>query len=212
MPMSISSKTRVRGVGSFFLDLAAALFNRNFEGEHDAGHLAAGGDLVQRLQGLAGIGGNAVLDFIPAVRSPRALLLMTGNGDFESYFHGEGVDLCLGEVGELCRGAFAVLQRVTQRRRDKLPQLCRGSARSDLRISSRSSTSANLQRHLVAESDDIGNRLAVFAFQAIEQGEAIFDLSEAFGRSVDSLGVVAQRGAYIANRGACRFDLLRVLR
>jgi hypothetical protein len=70
MPMSISSKTRVRGVGVLVLGLTAFFFDADFQGQHDAGHFAAGGDFVEGLEGLAGVGGDAVFDFVPAVGGP----------------------------------------------------------------------------------------------------------------------------------------------
>ena len=56
--------------GGFFLRFGGGFFDRNFKGQHDAGELAAGGDFGERLEGLAGVGGDEVLDLVPAVRGP----------------------------------------------------------------------------------------------------------------------------------------------
>ena len=59
-----------------------------------------------------------------------------------------------------------------------------------------------------AKSDDLGNGLAIFALEAIEEGEAVFDFGQALGRGVDAFGVVAQRGGDIGDGGAGRGELL----
>src|SRR5580698_2595380 len=58
----------------YFPRFRGAFFNCNFEGKHDARHLAAGGDLMKRLERFAGIGGDAVLDFVPSIGSPTRFL------------------------------------------------------------------------------------------------------------------------------------------
>jgi len=88
MPMSISSKTRVRAWGLLF-GLDGALFDGDFERQHDARHFAAGGDFVERLERLAGVGRNAVLDLIPAASGPVGLQLGGGDGNFEAHLHGQ---------------------------------------------------------------------------------------------------------------------------
>ena len=69
MPMSISSKTSVRGVG-FLPGLGRVLFDGDLQRQHHAAHLAARGDLSQRLQRLAGVGGDAVFHLVPAGCGP----------------------------------------------------------------------------------------------------------------------------------------------
>ena len=58
------------GGGVFLFGLGGALFDADFEGQHDAGHFAAGGDLVEGLEGFAGVGGDAVFDLVPAGGGP----------------------------------------------------------------------------------------------------------------------------------------------
>jgi len=55
---------------------------------------------------------------------------------------------------------------------------------------------------LFAEGDDFGDGLAVFPFESIDQGEAVFNFGEALGRSVDALGVVAERAGNVGDGGA----------
>ncbi len=71
--------------------------------------------------------------------------LMTGNGDFEADFHGERVDLCLGELGEFCAGAFALRREGFGGLLVSFGSFARVSRARVLRISSRSSTSASLR-------------------------------------------------------------------
>lgn len=58
------------GGGGFGLGLGCGLFDRDFEGEHDAGHFAAGGDFRKGLEWLAGVGGDAAFDDIPTGGGP----------------------------------------------------------------------------------------------------------------------------------------------
>jgi len=53
------------GVG-FLPALAEFSSTGDFEGQHDAGHFAAGGDFGQGLERLAGVGGDAAFDGVPA--------------------------------------------------------------------------------------------------------------------------------------------------
>jgi len=55
---------------------------------------------------------------------------------------------------------------------------------------------------LRTEFDDLGDGSAVFAFEAVEEGKAVFDFGEALGAGVDSFGVVAEAGGYVADDGA----------
>ena len=50
-----------------------------------------------------------------------------------------------------------------------------------------------------AKSDDLSDGLAVFALEAVEEGEAVFNLGQALGAGIDALGVVAQAGGDIAD-------------
>ena len=61
---------------------------------------------------------------------------------------------------------------------------------------------------IFAKGDDLGNGFAVFALEAVEEGEAVFDFGEALGGGVDSFGVVAKRGGDIGDGGAGRGELL----
>ncbi len=88
--------------------------------------------------------------------------------------------LRFGEFGELRGGRFALggessgslligLGCLSQRRTQCLEDFV---AVFDL---------GELAAHIVAESDDLGDGFAVFALEAIEQGEAVFDFGEALG-------------------------------
>jgi len=63
------------GRGSRFPGFGRGLFNSDLEGQHDAAHFAAGGDFMQGLEWLAGVGGDAVLDLIPSCGGPMSGLL-----------------------------------------------------------------------------------------------------------------------------------------
>src|ERR1019366_5168885 len=60
------------GAGGWILlvGFGGILFDGDFEGQHYAGHFAAGGDFGEGLERLAGVGGDAALDFIPAGGCP----------------------------------------------------------------------------------------------------------------------------------------------
>ena len=59
------------GCGVLLVGLGGVFFNRYFKCQHDAGHLAAGGDFGEGFEGFAGVGGDAALDFVPAGGGPR---------------------------------------------------------------------------------------------------------------------------------------------
>ena len=112
-PASDADVDLVEDEGAGDLDFAGAaavcaFFYADFKGEQDAGHFAAGGDLVEGLDGLAGVGGDAALDFIPAVRGPGGGVFIGRDGDGEAGLHGEVVDLGFGELLEFfgCGGAL----------------------------------------------------------------------------------------------------------
>ena len=58
------------GGGELLFWFDCALFDADLEGQHDAAHFAARGDLVEGLERFAGVGRDAVLDLIPAVCGP----------------------------------------------------------------------------------------------------------------------------------------------
>src|ERR1700679_895723 len=61
--------------GDFSVGFGGMLFDGDFEREDDPAHFAAGGDFMQRLERLAGVGGDAVFDFVPAVGRPLRIVL-----------------------------------------------------------------------------------------------------------------------------------------
>ena len=66
-----------------------------------------------------------------------------------------------------------------------------------------------LAGYVFTKGDDLGDGLAVFSLEPIEQGESIFDFGEALGRGVDALCVIAEAGGYIGDGGAGGGELLR---
>ena len=76
MPVSISSKTRVRGTPEpFFFPPDPAGFDAGLQRQHDARQFAAGGDLLQPAQRLAGVGRDHVRDLIEARGGPVPFLV-----------------------------------------------------------------------------------------------------------------------------------------
>ena len=61
---------------------------------------------MEGLEGLAGVGGDAVFDLVPAVGGPIGLVFGCSDGNLEANLHGEGVDLGLGEFGQPGCGSF----------------------------------------------------------------------------------------------------------
>src|SRR5207245_1211937 len=57
-----------------------------------------------------------------------------------------------------------------------------------------------------AEGDDLIDGRTVFAFEAVEVGQTIFNFGQMFGRGVDAAGVVAQGGADIFHADAGGFE------
>ena len=180
MPMSISSKTRVRGVG-ISSGFGRGFFDCYFQRQHYAAHFAARGDFVQRLHRLAGVGGDAVFHLVPAVRGPRRLCLAVRDRNLETHLHRQRIDLGLGQFGQLGRGGLPLrqisaaaaclirLRGLTRRCAQRLQNLV---AIFDF---------AQLARHILAEGDDFGHRLAVLAFQPVEQRQAVFNLGQPLG-------------------------------
>ena len=135
-------------------------------------------------------------------RGPCGLLLAGGDRDLKLDLHGQGVDLGLGQFGEFGGSGFALGGEGGRRLSCSSAAVFSSSARRVLRISSRSSTSASLLGNVFAKGNDLGDGVPVFALEAVEEGEAVFDLGEALRRGVDAFGVVAQGGGHIADGGA----------
>lgn len=80
-------------------------FDADLKGEQDSGHFAAGGNLVERLEGFARVGGDATLDGVPAMRGPGGGTFAGCDRNGKAGFHGEVIDLRFGEFFELSCGA-----------------------------------------------------------------------------------------------------------
>ena len=106
------------------------------------------------------------------------------DGDLESDLHGERVDLRFGQFGQLGGGGFALGAEWRRRRRDRPRRLSSSSARSVFEDFVAVFDFGQLAAHLFAEGDDLGDGLAVLALEAVEQGEAVFDLGEALGEAL----------------------------
>ncbi len=128
----------------------------------------------------------------------------------EADLHGQRVDLGLGQPGQLDGGGLALgaerrgggaigrgglVESLAERLEDFFAVLDLGQ----------------LAGRVLAKGDDLGDCLAVLALEAVDQGQAVFYLGQPLGRGVDSLGVVAQAGAEVADGGAGRGKLLRGL-
>ncbi len=156
---------------------------------------------MQRLHRLARVGGDAVFDFVPSGGGPVRLALVRGDIDLEPDFHGQRVDLRFGlfreaagggfAFGGQCGGGFAVFRGgVIDFGAKAFQNLI---AIFDFR---------KFAGDIFAEGQDLGDRLAVFALEAIEDGEAVFNLGEAVRAGVDALGVIAKAGGDVVNDGA----------
>ena len=186
----------------FFLVLRrGAFFDGDFESEQHAGELAAGGDFNERLERLAGVGGDAVFDRVPAGGGPCGFLIARRDGDLELDLHGERIDLRFGEFGEFGCGGFALggesgggfavfrgglFEIGAKGFEDFVAVFDFGEFRGDI----------------FPKCNDLGDGLAVFSFEPIDEGKAVFDFGEALGRGVDAFGVVAESGGDIGDGGA----------
>ncbi len=190
-----------------FAGAADALFYRDLESEQDARHLASGGDLVEWLEGLTGIGGDEEADLVGAVGRPAAGVVLCRDANAEARTHGEIVDLGLGlflEEGG-CRfpapaesgGGFLVGVRVGLLLCAQLPE--QSVPIVDF---------GELAVCIGTEGDDVGEGGAVLAFEALERGEAVFNRGEARGRGLDGLGEVADLGVHVLDYRLCAGELL----
>ena len=127
--------------------------------------------------------------------------------DFEFDLHGQGVDLGFGELGQLGGGGFAL----------------GGEGGGGFSIFGRGGFEGGakgfedfvavfdfgkLLGYVGAEGYDFVDGLAVFALEAVDEGEAVFDFGEALGGGVDAFGVVAEGGGDVADGGAGGGELL----
>ena len=139
---------------------------------------------------------------ISVVRSARATATLE-----VSDLHGQGVDLGFGELGELGGGGFAL----------------GGEGGGGFAVGGGGCFECGakgfedfvavfdfgqLAGYVFAKGDDFGDGLAVFALEAVEEGEAVFDFGEALGGGVDAFGVVAEAGGDVADGGAGGGELL----
>ncbi len=121
--------------------------------------------------------------------------------DFEFDLHCEGVDLGFGQLGQFGGGGFALG--------------CESRGGFAIFRCSRFEGGAEgfqdfvavfyfgeLLGYVFSECDDFGDGLAVFALEAVDEGEAVFDFGEALGGCVDAFGVVAEGGGDVADGGA----------
>ena len=83
------------------------LFDGDFEGEKNAREFAPGGDFSEGFERLSGISGDAVFDFVPAGGGPLGFMVFGYDRNQEADFHGEGIDLGFGKLGELLPGGLA---------------------------------------------------------------------------------------------------------
>ena len=110
--MSISSKTSVRGTGVLrrvFPALARSLLHAHLERQHHPRQLAAGSDLLQRLQGLPRIGRDSAIDQVPPVPSPVAFLFLRRDLHRKPRLHRQIVDVRFGKLFQL-RGRSRALR------------------------------------------------------------------------------------------------------
>ena len=149
MPISISSKTSVRGSSVLrfpFPARAAPSSTLTFSASRHAAHLAARGDLIQRLQRLAGIGRNPALRLRP-IRAPSSAASSFCGVDLhgKARLHRQIVDLPLRQLCQLLRRGGAC-----RRQRSASPRYpaaaCASCFRSSASSASRFSISFSLPR------------------------------------------------------------------
>ncbi len=162
---------------------------------------------MERLEGFTGIGGDTAFDFIPSVGGPVRFSLRRRDRDLEADLHGQGIDLGFGELGELGCGSFAFGGQGGG------SVLVGGRGLDDRRTQFFEDFVAifylgEFVSNLFSKDEDIGDGLPILALQAIEQSEAVFDFGQTLGTGIDSLGIVAQGCAGIAQRGARGGQLL----
>src|SRR5437868_2310930 len=141
---------------------------------------------------LSGIGGNQVGSLIESGGAPGLGLLRARKFNFEFHLHGQLVDLSFDLLLQLAGKLLPPFRyRVPQ------PQIFL-SSRTDLLAKLLNQLIAifdlaEFAAHLSPKSEHLLQRLPVFALEPLNKREAVFDLRQALGRSVDALSVIAQR-------------------
>ena len=106
--------------------------------------------------------------------------LFSRDGDFKADPHGEGVDLGFGQPSELGGGRFALGGEGRGRR-----AICLGCIieRGTKRLQNFVAVFdfSEFGGHVLCKCNDLGDSVAVFALEAVEEGETVFDFDEAFG-------------------------------
>ena len=159
------------------------------EREHDARELAAGGDLAQRAGRHAGVGGDEELDGVGAGGPGLALL----QGDLEAARPPWPAPPGARARRAASRGA--AFARVARSAPAAVACSARAASSSAVPRSSATSAPASSSRRDAAAlgvGEDVGDRAAVLALQALEHGQALLGGLQRARLAVEPLGVAQQ--------------------
>ena len=214
------------GVGGFAADVGIDFIENEdghfilggehgLEGQHHARHFAGGRDGAQRARGFAGVGCELKFNGVEAGQRGDEF----SAGEFLGRDGRErDIEMALlkAEVGELARGGFGEFRnRLAAARREfeaGFPEV--GLHLCERGLQAREFGFALFERvelaqGLLAEGDHIGERAAVFAFERVQQIQALLHFLKSRGIDLDAVGVAGEVGLEIAQRGGGAFLKLR---
>ena len=214
------------GVGGFAADVGIDLIEDQhghlvfagedgLEGEHHPRHFAGGGDGAERACGFAGVGCELKLDDVQT-RAGRAKI---GVGEFlgaDAFERDVKLALLKAEVFKLARGGFGEFRDDFAAARGEVgagaPEFSfhlveRGVEAREFGLAL--FEAGEFAAGLVAERDDVGERAAVFAFERVEEVQALFHFLKPGRIDFDAVGVAGEDGLQIVQRAGGAFVRLR---
>ncbi len=160
-----------------------------FDGEHDAGDFAAGGDELEGLGGLAGIRGEEELGGF-AAEGGRFFGGMKGDGEF-GFLEAEVAQLALDAGGQFGCGGGAEFREFCAESGQGFAGGGDGVVKAgDLFAAGFDAVEA--RGGLFAKGDDFVERGTVFAFEGLEEGDALLEGSDLRGVDFKGAGVMLE--------------------
>ena len=179
-----------------------ARLHASLQRQHHAREFSPRGNLLEWMHGLAGVRRNHKFRLIEAGVSPVALLVRAADFDAKLRLHGQFIDFGFHKFLKLFRHLVAFLRNSASGLQILLR--CLGEFRAQfLQDLVFILNFRKLARDFFAQFDDVSKRGPVFAFQAVEQCQPVFDFRKMLGRSFNASGIVAQAGADVFHADAC---------
>ncbi|MEY5010483.1 MAG: hypothetical protein RLZZ253_1622 [Verrucomicrobiota bacterium] len=171
---------------------------RGFDGEHDPGDFAAGGDGAQRFCGFAGVGGEEEIHGFKAVGAGFG---EGQEGDGESgVFESEVAKVCEDVFCEF-RGGFGTFGGELSANVSELLSGGLDFAGDAFEFGRPGVEFGEAGGGLLAESEDGVDGAAVLAFQGFDLGDAVFEFPELIRVNFELIGVMAEAGNEVFEGG-----------